>query len=57
MDFMDASRPGRARTLVGHQPDLSIPWSRKRRRYRRIFERLAEHYTLATLAEGVAALD
>ncbi len=42
--------------LVARQPDLRIPWSRKKSLYRRVFTSLARYRTVATLAEATAFL-
>lgn len=48
IDFMDAHDPG-VEDLVGHQPDLKIPWGVKRERYAEIFARVAQDYRFVTL--------
>jgi peptidoglycan/xylan/chitin deacetylase (PgdA/CDA1 family) len=51
IDFMDADDPGAA-ALGGVQPDLSIPWPRKARLYRAIFDIVARDWDFATLADA-----
>ena len=55
IDFMDRHDEG-VDDLVGHQPDLSIPWEVKRERYSAIFRALKKHYRFDTLLEGVRSL-
>lgn len=52
IDDSDLADPG----LAEYQPDLEIPWIRKRQRYRNIFERIGEDYTFATMADAVGAI-
>ncbi len=55
IDFMDDTDEG-VDDLVGHQPDLSIPWEVKRERYSAIFDALSTHYRFDTLIRGVESL-
>ncbi len=54
LDFLDAHDPGCA-ALASAQPDLRVPWPKKRARYVHIFKALGAHYTLATLADAARA--
>lgn len=51
IDFMDADDVDPA--LVDVQPDLRVPWHRKRDIYAHVIARLREAYTFATLADAV----
>lgn len=55
IDFVDASDLEDDR-IAEHQPDLEIPWARKRDRYTAILETIAEDYAFAPLEEAVASI-
>jgi len=54
IDFIDASDLEEDR-IVQHQPDLEIPWRRKRARYTSIFETVADDYAFLPLEAAVEA--
>ena len=59
IDFVDArdvAHEEDAELLVRRQPDLRIPWTKKRERYRLIFTRLAEERCPVTLAQATASV-
>jgi peptidoglycan-N-acetylglucosamine deacetylase len=55
IDFMDSNDDG-VEDLVGVQPDLAIPWTRKRDLYAHVFNRLRERYRIATMIDAVDSL-
>ena len=55
IDFMDADDPGAA-PLVDHQPDLRVPWTKKRVLYHHVFARLGEAYEFVPLEVAIDAL-
>ncbi len=59
IDFVDATdieHVADAAELVAHQPDLRIPWEKKDKRYRRIFEAIGGDRRPVTLAEATSRL-
>lgn len=56
IDFMDADDVDSA-ALVEAQPDLRIPWQRKREIYTHVIGRLRESYAFSTLADAVRHTD
>lgn len=65
IDFIDASDlPGQPgphdrqadRRLADYQPDMSIPWQVKRRRYEYVVNRLREDYQFQTMGDAVEQL-
>lgn len=48
IDFMDFKDRGTA-ALLGHQPDLKVPWQVKRARYAHVVERVKDVYRFETL--------
>jgi hypothetical protein len=65
IDFIDASdlpdQPGphdrqADRRLADYQPDISIPWQVKRRRYEYVVDRLREDYEFRTMGDAVSRL-
>lgn len=48
IDFMDFKDRG-TEALLGHQPDLKVPWAIKRARYAHVVERAQEIYRFETL--------
>lgn len=51
IDFMDDQDPG-TEDLIGVQPDLSIPWEKKRELYEEVLGRVGQAYHFATLADA-----
>lgn len=52
IDFMDERDPGTA-DLRGVQPDLSIPWAKKRALYEEVLGRVEQAYHFTTMREAV----
>ena len=52
IDFVDAWDGGVA-DLVGHQPDLRVPWEAKRALYHHVFETIGQGRAFMTLADAV----
>ncbi len=59
IDFVDATdlkEVTDVEELVARQPDLRIPWHKKKERYRRLLELMTRRRVVATLAEATASI-
>lgn len=55
IDFMDATDPG-VQDLVGVQPDLKVPWEKKRALYASIFNMLTTDHAFLSLRDAIPTL-
>ncbi len=57
MDFIDGEWDGLDKELLNTQPDIKVPWNKKRELYLRLFERMAKERKVMTLRKTVNCLE